>query len=167
MVTTYKAPVGGVISDGNKRFNDIISSPRVISEHVNGILKGRWLWLKSIPNLLTENRLSMTKIMTYIDCCVILHNFLIEESLNNDEHLLDVDDDDSSSDEDNDADSYYDGDEYNERRNIAGEERPFRPRYPGELPPDDDMNQPLPPGARLGERRERLRAYLSEAGLLL
>ena len=85
VVTTYRTPAGGVIEGSKKYFNDKLSSPRVISEHVNGILKGRWSWLNCIPCLLTEDPQSMKRILELIDVTVILHNFLIQERLNDDE----------------------------------------------------------------------------------
>ena len=85
MVTTYRAPTGGLLQGSKQKFNDLLSSPRVISEHVNGILKGRWSWLNCIPNTLDESVHSMRKILKIIDVTVILHNFLIEHNLQEDE----------------------------------------------------------------------------------
>lgn len=85
MVTTYRAPTGGLLQGSKQRFNDLLSSPRVISEHVNGILKGRWSWLNCIPNTLDESIHSMKKILKLIDVTVILHNFLMENNLREDE----------------------------------------------------------------------------------
>jgi len=88
MVTTYRSPPGGVLVGTKKAFNDVLSSPRVISEHVNGILKGRWSWLNCIPCLLTEDVKTMERILKLIDVTVILHNFLAEENLNDDDDVF-------------------------------------------------------------------------------
>jgi DDE superfamily endonuclease len=132
MITTYRVPTGGALTGSKKKFNDLISSPRVISEHVNGILKGRWSWLNCIPNVLDENTKSMKKILLLIDVVVILHNFLTEHNLNED-------------------DKYF----YN------AEEHDFLL-----LDHDDELNRPVNPEAPSGTRREQLRAYLSEQGIL-
>jgi len=57
----------------------------VISEHVNGILKGQWTWLTSIPNKLDGDPKSMKEIMKLIDICIILHNFLVKHNYTEDE----------------------------------------------------------------------------------
>lgn len=88
MVTTYRNPTGGTLRGTKQRFNELLSSPRVLSEHVNGILKGRWPWLSSIPCLLTERKASMRWILKVLDTIVILHNFLTEENLNDDEQYF-------------------------------------------------------------------------------
>ena len=66
MVTTYRPQTGGVVDGTNKRFNNMLSLPRVISEHVNGILKGRWNWLNNIPCILNVDPNSMKKILELI-----------------------------------------------------------------------------------------------------
>lgn len=106
MVTTYKAPTGGLLQGSKKRFNDVLLSPRVILEHLNGILKGRWCWLKGIPNILNEDIESMRRILRLIDVTVILHNFLMEHKFTKDESFFfndsaqTNDDDESELDED-------------------------------------------------------------------
>jgi hypothetical protein len=136
MVTTYRARTGGVIDGANKRFNDLLSSPRVISEHVNGILKGRWSWLNNIPCLLTEDPRSMRKILELIDVTVILHNFLIQENLNSDE------------------DFFYNAE------TVGNEDDD------SVLAPDEELNEPIAANDPAGRRREQLRAYLSEKGYI-
>jgi DDE superfamily endonuclease len=137
MVTTYKAPTGGLLVGSKKRFNDVLSSPRVISEHVNGILKGRWCWLKGIPNILNEDVESMKRIMRLIDVTVILHNFLIENNFSDDESFF-FDEDELMIDGDNES--------------VLGE--------------DDELNQPINPEDPSALRREQIRAYLSEKGII-
>ena len=48
------------------------------SEHTIGIWKGRFPWLRMIPNKITERKSSIRRILKYIDCCVILHNMLLK-----------------------------------------------------------------------------------------
>jgi hypothetical protein len=56
--------------------NTKMAKPRVISEHVNGILKNRFPILNSLPFVL-KGRKSLQKIIRYIDACIILHNLLV------------------------------------------------------------------------------------------
>jgi DDE superfamily endonuclease len=135
MVTTYKAPTGGLLTGSKKRFNDKLSTPRVISEHVNGILKGRWPWLNCIPCILDENKKSMKNILKVIDVIVILHNFLIEENLTNDEKY------------------FYEENEINMNDDNS-------------LEPLDELNLGINNTTQTGLRREQLRAYLSEKGII-
>lgn len=100
MVTTYRASTGAALQGEKKRFNDLLSSPRVISEHVNGILKGRWCWLNCIPCVLDESPESMKRILEIVDVIVILHNFLIQENLKSDEDVFYNEGDGNHSDDD-------------------------------------------------------------------
>ena len=138
MVTTYKTPTGGTLHGSRQRFNKLVSSARVISEHVNGILKGRFPWLSAIPNEINEDPISMRRIVEIIDVCVILHNFLIEHNLNYDDNY------------------FYTPVEQND---IDNEE--YEP-----LVPEDELNQPINVNADRGICREQLRAYLSEKGII-
>jgi DDE superfamily endonuclease len=135
MVTTYRAPTGGLLRGTKKRFNELIAKPRVISEHVNGILKGRWNWLNSIPNVLNEETASMERILLLVDVIVILHNFLIDNNLNEDEKYF-----------------YTPGDNEDDDLFLQDE--------------DDELNRAINEDAPSTTRREQLRAYLSEKGLL-
>jgi hypothetical protein len=85
MVSAYKANPGFVEPENPDecKFNSIISEPRVSSEHVNGIWKGRFPWLRNIPNLI-KGKKSLRAVLRYIHCTVILHNLLIEYG---DEHM--------------------------------------------------------------------------------
>jgi hypothetical protein len=141
MVTTYMTPTGGTLQGSKLRFNTLISSPRVISEHVIGCMKGRWNWLNSIPNVLDGNPESMKKIIKIVDVIVILHNFLIDHNL--------------TEEEDN---SYL----YNPPPAMDAED------HDDLLSPEDDdeLNRPIHIDAPSDTRREQLRAYLSERGIL-
>jgi hypothetical protein len=77
-VASFKAPNGYALGEDETKFNTHVGRLRILSEHTIGILKGRFPWLKSIPMVITENPKSVKKILKYIDCCVILHNLLVE-----------------------------------------------------------------------------------------
>ena len=78
VVAAFKAPRGHDLSNDEKKFNTQLSKFRICSEHTIGLLKGRFPWLRSIPMVITDNPRSVKKIVKYIDCCVILHNLLID-----------------------------------------------------------------------------------------
>jgi hypothetical protein len=79
VLPAYKAMPGQTFpeDEDEKLFNTVISPPRVSSEHVNGIWKGRFPWLRLIPNLI-KGRRSLKEVLKYIHCTVILHNLLID-----------------------------------------------------------------------------------------
>jgi len=143
MVTTYRTPTWGALGSSKTNFNRFFASPRVITEHVNGIVKGRFPILQSIPLQLSENPKSMMNILLLIDVCVILHNFLTENNLNTD-------------------DAYF----YKEfRPSESLFLREFH-QAPPILDEMDELNQPIDPNAAKDTRREQLRAYLSESGYI-
>lgn len=77
----------------NQEFNKIISAVRVVIEHVNGILKGRWSSLRGIRRQINKHE-DFLWINNWIVCAIILHNILVE--LNDhwaDEYLEDNDGD--------------------------------------------------------------------------
>ena len=57
-------------------FNFCLARPRVQSEHVMGIWKGRTPWLRSIRMLLTDDPTSLDKILMAIDATVVFHNII-------------------------------------------------------------------------------------------
>ena len=73
-------------------FNDALSSPRVISEHCIGILKGRFPFLRSIRNLITEDKENLRRILKYVSAAAILHNLLIEYNDEVPDEWIDLDD---------------------------------------------------------------------------
>jgi hypothetical protein len=79
MVPAYKANPGFNEPEDldESLLNKVISKPRVSSEHVNGMWKGRFPWLRMIPNRIKDKK-SLKDILKYIHCTVILHNLLIE-----------------------------------------------------------------------------------------
>jgi hypothetical protein len=78
VVSAYKCPNGHSLNMDQSLFNTHLGRIRITSEHTIGILKGRFPWLKSIPMVITERASSVRKILQYIDCCIVLHNLLIE-----------------------------------------------------------------------------------------
>jgi hypothetical protein len=78
-IPAFKKPAGGQIEQHRSRFNDLLATPRVISEHTIGIWKGRFPWLRSIRMKITNDPNSMRQILRVIKVTIILHNFLIEE----------------------------------------------------------------------------------------
>lgn len=79
-IPAFKKTAGFQIEQHKSRFNDLLSSPRVISEHTIGIWKGRFPWLRSIRMRITDDRKSIIQLLKVIKVTVILHNFLIEEN---------------------------------------------------------------------------------------
>ena len=77
LVSCYKKPPGGTLARDKEIFNKTLARPRVTSEHVNGMLKGRFPFLRSIHFRITEDKKSMKRIIMYIAVSVILHNLLI------------------------------------------------------------------------------------------
>ena len=63
------------------------------AEQTIGILKGRFCFLRGIPMKITDDKNSMKRILRYIDCCMILHNLLLDvDDEIPDEWIDDVDD---------------------------------------------------------------------------
>lgn len=100
VVSSYKAPRGGMLSETQEKFNTKLGSFRVTSEHTIGILKGRFPILRNIPMVINDDPNSVKKILRVIDACMILHNLLIHahdyipddwiEREEDDEHLADT-----------------------------------------------------------------------------
>jgi hypothetical protein len=58
-----------------ERFNTHLGKARVISEHT---LKGRFQILKSLPMKITNEKKYVRRILRIIDCCIILHNLIVD-----------------------------------------------------------------------------------------
>jgi hypothetical protein len=75
--TPYRQPAASL--DYNKVFNELFSRARVVIEHVNGILKGRFSSLRGIRIQIKEKQQDrFKKINEWILVCLILHNMLID-----------------------------------------------------------------------------------------
>ena len=77
-IPAYKAQPGFVQDRDEQKFNTCLASPRVISEHVMGVWKGRFPWLRKIRMLVTDEKKYLKRILRYINATVILHNMLID-----------------------------------------------------------------------------------------
>ena len=58
-------------------FNTQLAKPRIKLEHCNGLLKGRFPILTNI-NVKIKKRRHVKKVVEIFECCVILHNLLID-----------------------------------------------------------------------------------------
>jgi hypothetical protein len=131
VVSSFKCASGHSLPPDRERFNKILAKPRVISEHTIGMLKGRFQFLKSMPMKITEQKKSVKKILRIIDCCVIIHNFLLkvgDDELPNDwveEEESDDESDDDASDVGHEVGEYFlsvdENDEDDSRRQVCME----------------------------------------------
>ena len=78
MVSAFKKFPNKNLTDNEEKFNSFLSKLRITSEHCIGMLKGRFLWLRHIRNIITDDIKTIRHILQLIDACVILHNLLIE-----------------------------------------------------------------------------------------
>jgi hypothetical protein len=78
VVSAFKKPRGKKLPREQEIFNDALSTPRVVSEHTIGILKGRFPWLHQIRNVITDDPKDMKKILDYVLAACILHNLLLD-----------------------------------------------------------------------------------------
>ena len=78
VVTSFKAPRGHALTPEQEAFNTKVGNLRVTSEHTIGMLKARFPFLRSIPMKITDDPKSLRRILRVIDCCIILHNLLID-----------------------------------------------------------------------------------------
>ena len=78
VVSSFKAPKGHDLESDLVKFNTHLGKVRVSSEHTIGILKGRFPWLRSIPMVISDNAKSLKNVLRHIDCCMILHNLLMD-----------------------------------------------------------------------------------------
>ena len=99
-IPAFKKPAGLPIAQERSRFNDLLKSPRVSSEHTIGMWKGRFPWLRSIRMKIKDDDKSLEKILRIIAVTVMLHNFLIEENDEFEDSWYDFDDAISNVDED-------------------------------------------------------------------
>jgi hypothetical protein len=79
VVSSYKCRRGEKLPRDQEEFNTHLGKLRVTSEHTIGMLKARFPFLRSIPMLITDHKNSMRRILRVIDCCIILHNMMIDE----------------------------------------------------------------------------------------
>jgi hypothetical protein len=97
MVPAYKKPARHPMPREHEVLNEKMKKPRVISEHVNGILMNRFRILNKLP-FVVKDKSTMRETIKYIDACIILHNLLVgirddvpDEWLHEIERLSDID----------------------------------------------------------------------------
>ena len=93
MVAAFKKPKGAIIPASDDKFNEKKASPRIISEHTIGLLKGRFPWLRSISLKVTEDKPSIRNILRMVHATLILHNILVEFSEDDRQEWIPVDED--------------------------------------------------------------------------
>ena len=94
VVAAFKTPQGTTLTPCQESFNTEMGRLRVTSEHTIGILKARFPFLRCIPMVITNKKKSVRRILQYVDCCIILHNLLIESDEEDDpQEWLELDDD--------------------------------------------------------------------------
>jgi DDE superfamily endonuclease len=147
VIPAYRKPPGGELPRDKTLLNNALACPRVESEHVIGIVKGRFPWLRSIPNEITEDETSFDPINLFTRCCFILHNLLIQHKDHVDEAFWAADlsefddiDDPGGLKSGNDLDIGLDA-----------------------LADATGINRPLPEGAHPGLRREQHCSYMRDS----
>ena len=78
VVSSYKCSSRHTLTTEQEKFNTLLGKPRVLAEHTIGMLKGRFQFLRRIPKKITSKTSSLRGILKIIDCCIILHNLLID-----------------------------------------------------------------------------------------
>ncbi|CAJ1946140.1 unnamed protein product [Cylindrotheca closterium] len=133
MVAAFRNYDSHPMARDKEQFNMALGSPRVLSEHTIGMLKGRFPWLQSMRNKITDDPNSRRKVVSIIGACIILHDFLIEETTLEEDKFLWEDDDDKST--------------------LTSQEP---------LGDDDELNQPIPEWATGDACRMQLQQYILE-----
>jgi hypothetical protein len=163
LVLAYKAPANlHTLNTGQETFNTLMARPRITSEHTIGMLKARFPFLRSIPMVITDKPRSVKLILRNIECCIILHNMLIDAEATESEVLprewYEPGDDPSAIDarsNDDAGDSRGRNDESENNSNMAMEL--------GEV----GYSQPFLPQHDSDERRQRCYKYMQEMGLII
>lgn len=78
IISAYKNPVGGRMTDEQNKFNYQISHVRIAVEHAIGILKERFQSLKEL-RLRIRGKDSMKYTNLWIRACFVLHNILVAD----------------------------------------------------------------------------------------
>ena len=80
LITPYKEPHASIPQ--NAAFNYFLSKPRVRIEHTIGVLKGRFQSLRGLRVSIGRGKdikKDQARAVFWINACVLLHNFLIED----------------------------------------------------------------------------------------
>jgi hypothetical protein len=157
LVSAYKAPANQTLSGGEEGFNTLMARPRITSEHTIGMLKARFPFLRSIPMVITDRPRSVKLILRNIECCIILHNMLIDaEATDLPDNWYEQGDDVSAIDE-----RSNDGGD-NESDNNESDNNSDRALELGEV----GYSQPFLPQHDSDERRQRCYKYMQDMGLI-
>jgi hypothetical protein len=132
-----------------------MARPRITSEHTIGMLKARFPFLRSIPMVITDKPRSVKLILRNIECCIILHNMLI---------------DDEATESDDLPEKWYEqGDDVsaidarsNDGEDNEGDNNSDRALELGEL----GYSQPFLPQHDSDERRQRCYKYMQDMDLI-
>ena len=136
IIPAFKKPQNLPMPREQEVFNHALGAPRVASEHCIGLLKGRFPWLRSIPCKLTQDVNCMRRTLHYIECCIILHNLLVQHTDHVEPEAWGAD-----------LDEFSDIDDP-ERAEEFG------------------LHNPIPPQANHGHRRQQLCNYVNETHLM-
>ncbi|OAD76758.1 hypothetical protein PHYBLDRAFT_63040 [Phycomyces blakesleeanus NRRL 1555(-)] len=79
VVHVIKKPKNKELCDADKAFNSYIAMTKIKIEHAFGILKERFFSFKRLP-IKIRSRKDMDMVNSWIRVCVILHNFLIDQT---------------------------------------------------------------------------------------
>ena len=83
MIPPFKSLPGRGLDANKTAFNTLLAKPRVKSEHCIGVLKGRFPFMRHI-RLRLRGKSDMKRIIKHVRCAVVLHNFLIEDDIEDD-----------------------------------------------------------------------------------
>ena len=78
VVPIIKKPSGGSLSADQAKFNQTVSSARLVAEHTIGVRKMRWQSLRGLRHQV-ESPWDVQRVVHWIMACVVLHNLLLDE----------------------------------------------------------------------------------------
>jgi hypothetical protein len=78
LLPVFKRNGGSPLTKEQIRYNGALAHLRIAAEHAIGMLKGRFQSLVSL-RFLYEEELKMITIIKHVECCIILHNLLIND----------------------------------------------------------------------------------------
>jgi len=86
ILVPYDRAPGQTLPRAKETWNYHLSRCRMAIEHTFGLLKGRFSSLKGLP-IQIDTKSDLARANIWIQCCVILHNFLMDEL--HDDHFWD------------------------------------------------------------------------------
>jgi hypothetical protein len=165
LVSAYKAPHNHTLNRGQEEFNTLMARPRITSEHTIGMLKARFPFPRSIPMVITNSARSVKLILRNIECCIILHNLLIDNEVTERNDLprewYDEGDDVSAIDErSDDGGDSHGADDEGENNSETNSDMAMELGEVG-------YSQPFLPQHDSDERRQRCYKYMQDMGLII